>query len=151
MTLTIEKSTYCESCSAFFIFLVVSEVIMVLTKDSLLRKTFSDPKNYPYGFSRSGDFSIAESKALNEYGCLIAALVDGQLEPQSEEDKSILAAAHGIIDPKDTMQRAWLKYQKRINRPKTGSIYGTKKVLNENIEDDDETSDLDDIILDTDD
>ncbi|MDT0593268.1 DUF413 domain-containing protein [Glaciecola petra] len=125
--------------------------MMVLTKDSLLRKVFSDPKNYPYGFSRSGDFSIAESKALVEYGCLIAALVDGQLHPQGEEDESIIAAAHGAIEPQDTKQRAWLKYQKRINRPKTGSIHGTKKVRNENIEDHDEPSDIDDIIVDTED
>lgn len=66
-----------------------------LSKEVLLRKVFSDPKNYPYGFSRSGDFSISESKALSEYGCYIAALVDGHLQPQDQEDADVLASAHG--------------------------------------------------------
>ena len=122
----------------------------VLTKESLLRKKFSDLKNYPYGFSRSGDFSIAESKALIEYGCLIAALVDGDLVPQNDEDHGIIAAAHGLAEPTDTVQRAWLKYQKRINRPKTGSIHGTIKALNESSDDDEVPSDIDKIIVDID-
>jgi uncharacterized protein YifE (UPF0438 family) len=113
-----------------------------LTKEVLLKRVFSDPKNYPYGFSRSGDFSISESKALAEYGCYIAALIDGHIQPQNSDDTAILAAAHGDIEPKDTAQRAWLKYQKRINRPKTGSIYGTKKVASQ--EDDDLVNDIDD-------
>lgn len=114
-----------------------------LTKETFLKRTFSDPKNYPYGFSRSGDFSIAESKALSSYGCYIAALADGHLQPESEEDKVFLAVIHGEQEPNDTAQRAWLKYQKRINRPKTGSIYGTKKA---STQDDDDTlvSDVDD-------
>lgn len=100
----------------------------VLSKEALLRRVFSDAKNYPYGFSRSGDFSISESRALAEYGCYISALVDGLIEAISEDDKNIMAAIRGDIPPQDTAQSAWIKYQKRINRPKTDSINGTKKV-----------------------
>jgi uncharacterized protein YifE (UPF0438 family) len=112
------------------------------SKAVLLRRVFSDPKNYPYGFSRSGDFSIAESKALVAYGCYIAALVDGHIQPQNSDDMTILAAVHGDMEPKDTAQRAWIKYQKRINRPKTGSIYGSKKAATQ--EDEDPVNDIDD-------
>ena len=98
-----------------------------LTRESLIARVFSDPKNYPYGFSRSGDFSISESKALSQYGCLIAALADGQLEPTTEEDRNYLASLHGEKAPETVAEKAWLKYQKRINRPKMGSIYGTHK------------------------
>lgn len=114
-----------------------------VTKESLLKQVFSDPKNYPYGFSRSGDFSISESKALVAYGCLIAALVDGHIAPDTEEDKAYIEAAHGTIEPTTTEQRAWLKYQKRINRPKAGSIYGTKKSTSD-APSDDLVSDIDD-------
>jgi uncharacterized protein YifE (UPF0438 family) len=114
----------------------------IVTKEVLLRRVFSDPKNYPYGFSRSGDFSISESKALVEYGCYISALIDGHIQPETNEDNEILASAHGDIEPQDTAQRAWLKYQKRINRPKTGSIYGTRKLVSQ--ESDDLVSDIDD-------
>ncbi|GAB3013522.1 MaoP family protein [Bowmanella dokdonensis] len=96
------------------------------TREQLLKRQFLDPKNYPYGFSRSGDFSIGESQALSRYGCLIAALVDGLIEPESDEDEGILAAARGDKQPETMAEKAWCKYQKRINRPKTGSIYGSK-------------------------
>ncbi|MFC4700564.1 DUF413 domain-containing protein [Glaciecola siphonariae] len=115
-----------------------------LTKETLLKRLFSDPKNYPYGFSRSGDFSIAESKALNEYGCLFAALVDRQFAPSDEEDRQFLAAALGEVEPQSTAERAWLKYQKRINRPKTGSIYGTRKTTDSNSRDEDAMMDVED-------
>lgn len=113
------------------------------SKENLLKRVFSDAKNYPYGFSRSGDFSISESKALSEYGCLIAALVDGHIMPSDDDDQAYLAVAHGHQEPENTIQRAWIKYQKRINRPKTGSIYGTKKALIEN-SDDELVNDIDD-------
>ena len=113
-----------------------------LSKEALLKRVFSDPKNYPYGFSRSGDFSIAESKALTAYGCFIAALVDGDFQAQNADDMSILAAVHGNVEPKDAAERAWIKYQKRINRPKTGSMYGTQKAA---------TKDEDELVNDADD
>ena len=115
-----------------------------ISRESLLKRVFSDPKNYPYGFSRSGDFSISESKALVAYGALIAALVDGHLAPQTQEDQDFLAVAHGAMEPQDTIQRAWIKYQKRINRPKAGSIYGTTKTASSADSDEDLVSDLDD-------
>lgn len=97
-----------------------------VTRDSLVKRVFSDVKNYPYGFSRSGDFSINESKALSQYGCLIAALVDGVISPENDEDTGYLEAAFGKKEPGSIAERAWVKYQKRINRPKMGSIYGNK-------------------------
>jgi uncharacterized protein YifE (UPF0438 family) len=113
-----------------------------LSKEGLLRRAFSDPKNYPYGFSRSGDFSISESNALVEYGCYIAALVDGHILAQSSEDITMLAAVHGDIEPISPAQRAWIKYQKRINRPKTDSIHGSKKAATQ--EHDEQINDIDD-------
>ena len=103
-------------------------VMANVTRLDLLKRMFSDPKNYPYGFSRSGDFSISESKALSQYGCLIAALVDGKVTPETEEDHRFLKSAYGKLEPESAAEKAWLKYQKRISRPKLGSIYGTKSI-----------------------
>jgi uncharacterized protein YifE (UPF0438 family) len=99
-----------------------------VNRDVLVRRVFCDPKNYPYGFSRSGDFSIAESKALAEYGCIIAALVDGQISCETPEDQGYLAAAFGQKEPENPIERAWVKYQKRINRPKMGSINNSRVI-----------------------
>ncbi len=98
-----------------------------LTRDSLITRQFSDPKHYPYGFSRSGDFSISESKLLQQHGSLIAALVDGKLAPETEDDHGYLAAAFGQREPANAVERAWVKYQQRINRPKMASIHGFSK------------------------
>ncbi|GAA0858699.1 DUF413 domain-containing protein [Aliiglaciecola litoralis] len=120
-----------------------------VTRDSLTKRRFSDPKNYPYGFSRSGDFSINESNALAQYGALFAALVDGVIEGETEEDKHFLATAFGQAEPESIAERAWLKYQKRINRPKLGSIYGNKpNVMTD--DDDDVESDTDDVEMEMD-
>lgn len=120
-----------------------------MNRESLLKRMFDNPKHYPYGFSRSGDFSIAESKALSQYGCLIAALVDGLLLPSNDEEKGFIEAAIGTKEPETIVERAWLKYQSRINRPKYGSIYGTQKVSRHDTADDDSLGDVDDD-LDTD-
>jgi uncharacterized protein YifE (UPF0438 family) len=96
-----------------------------LTRELLLKRVFSDPKNYPYGFSRSGDFSINESQVLGQYGCLVAALVDGHIESVCEEDDGLLDSAFGNKDAQTAVEKAWVKYQKRINRPRPGTIYGS--------------------------
>ena len=110
-----------------------------LTRELLLNRAFSDPKNYPYGFSRSGDFSITESKALAQYGCLVAALLDGQIESGCEEDAGLMESAYGRKDPQTAAEKAWVKYQKRINRPKPGTIYGCRPIpVDDNADDDDD-------------
>ena len=113
-----------------------------LTRECLVKRVFSDTKNYPYGFSRSGDFSISESKALSQYGCL----VDGQIEPETNEDDNFLAAAFGNKEPEGAAEKAWVKYQKRINRPKLGSVYGNHRpVVSEDDSLDDGTIEQDDL------
>jgi hypothetical protein len=118
-------------------------VVMVkFSRDPLVNRIFSDAKNYPYGFSRSGDFSINESKALAQYGCLIAALVDGQIEAQSSEEDGLLAAASGNKEPEGLAEKAWVKYQKQINRPRTGSVHGNhRSIIMESFDDDDGAKD----------
>ncbi|WP_166422319.1 DUF413 domain-containing protein [Paraglaciecola sp. 20A4] len=119
-----------------------------LSRESLFQRVFSDPKNYPYGFSRSGDFSISESRALSQYGCLIAALVDGQIEPECDEDNSLLASAKGEKNPSTVAEKAWYKYDKRIHRPKLGNIYGSRPVPQG---DDDDISEDSEVVIELDD
>ncbi|RDV26664.1 DUF413 domain-containing protein [Alteromonas aestuariivivens] len=118
------------------------------TRDMLLKRPFVDRKHYPYGFARSGDFSISESKALTQYGSLIAALVDGELGPDNDVDQGYLESALGHRTPQSVEEKAWLKYQSRINRPKAASIYGSKKAAVD--DDDDDIRDDDDIEIEID-
>lgn len=121
-----------------------------VTRDSLKKRLFSDPKNYPYGFSRSGDFSISESKALGQEGAYIAALVDGEIKPEDETEQALLDAALGLTQPTTPALRAWVKYQTRINRPKAGSIYGSKQATELEEDDDIVSSDDSDIEIEID-
>ncbi|WP_150141472.1 DUF413 domain-containing protein [Candidatus Enterovibrio escicola] len=123
----------------------------VITKEKITRKPFADKKNYPYGFARSGDFSINESKLLQDYGSLFAALVDGKITPGNDEEQAYLESALGHREPATSQEKAWLKYQARINRPKTASIYGSKRPSAEEVDDDEDISDNSDIDISLDD
>ncbi|GAC35260.1 DUF413 domain-containing protein [Paraglaciecola polaris] len=113
-----------------------------LSRESLFQRIFSDPKHYPYGFARSGDFSISESRALSQYGCLITALLDGQIEAECDEDNALLASAKGEKEPSTVAEKAWSKYDKRIHRPKLGNIYGSRPSTQRDEEDMSEDTDL---------
>ena len=131
--------------------LAVEEVKMsVITKEQVARKPFIDKKNYPYGFARSGDFSINESKLLQAHGSLFAALGDGKITPENDEEQAYLESALGHRDPATPQEKAWLKYQARINRPKTASIYGSKRAAEQDVDDDDDMSDNSDLDIDLD-
>lgn len=121
------------------------------SKQTYLSRLFSDPKNYPRGFRRSGDFSIKEADALEQYGNLIVALEAGDYVASDDEDQHLLAVLRGQEEAETLATKAWVKYVKCINRPKYGSIYGTKKVCAESDEsvDDDSEIDIDDDSLDT--
>jgi uncharacterized protein YifE (UPF0438 family) len=116
-----------------------------LTRQQVISKPFADSKHYPYGFARSGDFSIAESKLLQSHGSIFAALVDGKISPENDEEQMYLESALGHRAPSTPQEKTWLKYQARINRPKAASIYGSKRTIVEDADDEDidDNSDLD--------
>lgn len=111
-----------------------------------LQKPFHDAQNYPYGFSRSGDFSIRESQLLQEKGGRLKALWEGVLMPETEEEKGFLAMLKGEKQPESTEEKLWLKYLKRINRPHISTL-NSKPELQE-AKPDEESSSNDDLELD---
>ncbi|RUO63507.1 DUF413 domain-containing protein [Pseudidiomarina insulisalsae] len=105
-----------------------------INREQISKKAFNDFKNYPYGFARSGDFSIRESDLLQQHGSLIAALINGEIEPMSAEEQSLLAVARGEKAAESAVEKAWSKYQARINRPKVGSMYGRSRYADDSFE-----------------
>lgn len=105
-----------------------------VNREQLIKKPFNDFKNYPYGFARSGDFSIRESELLGKHGSLITALMSGEIEPESAEEQSLLAVARGEKAAETPIEKAWSKYQARINRPKVGSMYGRSRYTDDALE-----------------
>lgn len=86
------------------------------TRESFLQKRFNDVKNFPYGFSRSGDFSFAEAQLLEKYGHLCQALLNGEVSDLTEEDKHFILAVKGETAPNAQIEYTWLKYLKVTKR-----------------------------------
>ncbi|MFC6277346.1 DUF413 domain-containing protein [Psittacicella hinzii] len=82
-------------------------------------KKYFDDKNYPHGFSRSGDYTIKEAEALENYGSRLTRLANGTVEPENEVEKHFVAVvADQSIEDKTFIEKTWLKYQRLITEVK---------------------------------
>ncbi|NDV90642.1 hypothetical protein GTH32_05450 [Alteromonas sp. 345S023] len=75
-------------------------------------KPFIDRQKFPYGFKKSGDFSISEAELLSAYGRTLLALEKGELSPESEEEQHFVAFISGRVEAASPVERAWAKYVK---------------------------------------
>jgi len=98
------------------------------TREFWLGKRFEDRKKFPYGFSRSGDFTIKQSEILEKYGYLMSALVAGDVSDPNEEDKAFLEALEKWPDTDHPWAKIWHKY-KSINRHLITASSSCKEVV----------------------
>jgi uncharacterized protein YifE (UPF0438 family) len=75
-------------------------------------KVFSDSKQFPYGFKKSGDFSIAEANMLSTYGDTLFNLEFGSLLPENEEETRFVGVVRGECEAQSLLEKTWLKYVK---------------------------------------
>lgn len=75
-------------------------------------KPFVDPANFPRGFRKSGDFSIAESDLLTTYGATLLGLEMNELQPVSEQEQQFVAFIAEQGEGQNQIQKAWAKYIK---------------------------------------
>lgn len=74
------------------------------------QKIFSDRAKFPYGFRKSGDFSIVEADLLSTYGQTLALLESGQLMPETEDETHFVRFVHGETEAQNSLEKAWRKY-----------------------------------------
>ena len=67
---------------------------------------------FPYGFRKSGDFSIPEADVLSAYGKTLAGLESGELSPENAEEQHFIAVLKGEQQASSLLEKAWLKYIK---------------------------------------
>lgn len=79
-------------------------------------KEFRDDKNFPHGFSRSGNFSRNESEVLAKGGIVANALLSGDQKPKSKAHKQFLAVCRGEKDAESLFEKLWLKYVDLVGR-----------------------------------
>lgn len=78
-------------------------------------RKFWDDRRFPYGFARSGDFTIAQATLLETHGNAYAALASGERQPKSELEKDFVAFCQGSKPAESVHEKTWKRYQDRIN------------------------------------
>lgn len=95
--------------------------------DFVKEKKFYDDNNYPHGFSRSGDYTIRESEALENYGTRLGLLASEQVEPANKVEEHFVAAIQnppardvdlGSLEDLSFIEKTWFKYQRLITEVK---------------------------------
>ena len=59
-------------------------------REEFLSERFYDDVKYPYGFSKSGVFTIAEAEFLESKGAYLKALGSGEIKDVTAEEKHII-------------------------------------------------------------
>lgn len=73
---------------------------------------FYDDKNFPYGFQRSGHFTVTEAECLMNCGLKMNQLAEQKISPEREEEKHFLLVLEGKAEPLNDAEKAYVKYRK---------------------------------------
>ena len=113
------------------------------TRDFYINKQFRDDDKFPYGISRSGDFSIEESEFLIQHGSLYKALFENLLLDPNKNEKRMIKIYKGKVEASTFEEKTWLKY---MNYKKRSPIWlcDEDKVSHDDFEDDYIDDSLDD-------
>lgn len=73
-------------------------------------KQFIDRQHFPYGFRKSGDFSISEADLLTKFGKTLLSLEASEITPETEDEKHFVAMIQGQVPPTSNLEKTWAKY-----------------------------------------
>ena len=105
-------------------------------------KQFRDPKNFPYGFARSGEFTHQQAVLMEKHGYAYIELASGSRQPTGELEEAFVSFCNGQKDAETLHERTWKRYQDKVNRKvNCYSLASTPRVSDD---DDDTSSDEDD-------
>jgi len=82
------------------------------------RRCFIDNINFPRGFRKSGDFTLAESELLSLYGDTLLSLESGELEPDTSEEKRFVGIINQSHKARTKLEQVWFKYVKLTREPR---------------------------------
>ncbi|MDX1452239.1 MAG: DUF413 domain-containing protein [Oleiphilaceae bacterium] len=85
---------------------------------------FYDAIHFPHGFNRAGVFTRTEAEVLTRCGYVIKQLSDYSKEPESDEQKHMLAVIHGEAEAESFIERTWMKYIDHIQNRRLMRFYG---------------------------
>lgn len=91
------------------------------------KRTFSDVLHFPRGFSRSGDFSINDSRLLATYGETLGALANGDISPENEQEQHFIEVCMGEAEPNSKIEMVWIKYLNKTRRRPFFTLCGSER------------------------
>lgn len=74
-------------------------------------KTFADKVHFPYGFSRSGDFTSKQANLLERHGQAYKSLEDGSRQPETEEERNFVKFCQGERPAESEHEKVWARYR----------------------------------------
>ncbi len=77
---------------------------------------FYDDINYPKGFSKCGDFTIAEAQTLEDFGRILSDLSSGKTQPKTKDEVHFTQVCLGKAEATTYIEKLWAKYQELIRK-----------------------------------
>lgn len=99
---------------------------------------YNDRKHFPYGFHRSGEFTIAQADIIVNYGKILSQLEQGNKNAETIEEKNFVAVCKGEKVPESPIESTWYKYRSLLNKKHNVSPFGSNYKPEIEVEDDDD-------------
>ncbi len=101
---------------------------------------FKDPKNFPYGFKRSGEFTQPQAELLARHGHAYHALHAGDRAPANPEEETFILFCNGGHDAQTAHEKAWKRYlslcDKLAHRPSVSLSSAARESTTSNMDSD---------------
>jgi uncharacterized protein YifE (UPF0438 family) len=84
---------------------------MTLTHGFIYAEPFYDDAHFPHGFSKSGDFSIAESELLTQLGKRLFMLEQSLCTAENQVEKQFVKMCATQFEGQSKVEVLWQKYK----------------------------------------
>lgn len=81
---------------------------------------------FPFGISRSGEFTREQAELLEKHGRAYQGIHNGTREPVNEEEQGFLAVCLGEKEPETNHEKAWARFCQKINKGPIVTAFGDK-------------------------
>jgi len=78
-------------------------------------RMFLDDEHFPYGFARSGDFTIEQANLLEVHGWAYVELASGQRKPAGQSEIDFVAFCHGEKNAESVHEKVWKRYRDSVS------------------------------------
>lgn len=84
---------------------------------------FYGNSSFPYGISRSGEFSRQQAQLLESHGVAYEALYQGKRAPVNREEERFLAVCRGESEPLSEHEKVWMLFLSKAENRSRESLF----------------------------